>query len=121
MKGRSLNPSGSDALALASVIAPRAAGTLTSVAEWIGMAVAAMSLALLAAVVWTVQVDYEVVAVTPGGAMVPIDQLDAKNEQSQRARLAVNPPAAQANPEPGRQAALAADPNTSIDRRATQR
>ncbi|WP_436298113.1 hypothetical protein [Variovorax sp. LjRoot175] len=90
---------GSDALALADVIAPQMTATLTRIAERVGIAVAGMSVAVLVAVVWAVQLDYEVAAVTPGGAMVPLIQLDKKNELAQRALLAANAPAAQASPE----------------------
>lgn len=99
MDARTLNPLGSDALALADVIAPEMTGALTTIAEWVGMVVAALSLCLLGAVIWAVQLDYEVVAVTPGGALVPLDQLDKKNEQSIRARLAANAPSGQASTE----------------------
>lgn len=99
MDARTLNPLGSDALALADVIAPEMSGALTTIAEFAGMAVAALSLCLLGAVIWAVQLDYEVVAVTPGGALVPLDQLDRKNEQALRARLAANAPSEQASPE----------------------
>lgn len=99
MDARTLNPLGSDALALADVIAPEMTGVLTTIAEWVGMAVAALSLCLLGAVIWAVQLDYEVVAVTPGGALVPLDQLDKKNEQAIRARLAANAPSGQSMPE----------------------
>ncbi|VTU44975.1 hypothetical protein [Variovorax sp. RA8] len=92
MTERTLNPLGSDALALASVIAPPMTGALTAIAEWVGIVVAVLSVCLLAAVIWAVQLDYEVVAVTPGGALVPLDQLDKKNEQAIRARLAANAP-----------------------------
>ncbi|CAN7784706.1 hypothetical protein LJR175_008425 [Variovorax sp. LjRoot175] len=99
MDVRTLNPMGSDALALADVIAPQMTATLTRIAERVGIAVAGMSVAVLVAVVWAVQLDYEVAAVTPGGAMVPLIQLDKKNELAQRALLAANAPAAQASPE----------------------
>ena len=98
MDARTLNPAGSDALALADVIAPEMTGALTNIAEWVGIVVAALSLCLLGAVIWAVQLDYEVIAVTPAGALVPLDQLDKKNEESIRARLAANAPSGQANP-----------------------
>ena len=98
MDARTLNPVGSDALALADVIAPEMTGALTTIAEWAGMVVAALSLCLLAAVIWAVQLDYEVIAVTPAGALVPLDQLDRKNEASIRARLAANAPITQVSP-----------------------
>lgn len=99
MDARTLNPLGSDALALADVIAPGMTGALTTISEWMGMAVAVLSLCLLGAVIWAVQLDYEVVAVTPGGALVPLEQLDKKNEQAIRARLAANAPSGQSIPE----------------------
>ncbi|KWT65047.1 MULTISPECIES: hypothetical protein [unclassified Variovorax] len=99
MDARTLNPLGSDALALADVIAPEMTGALTTIAEWAGIVVAALSLCLLGAVIWAVQLDFEVVAVTPGGALVPLDQLDRKNEQALRARLAANAPSGQASPD----------------------
>lgn len=99
MDARTLNPAGSDALALAEVIAPGMTSSLTAIAEWVGMAVAALSLCLLAAVIWAVQLDYEVVAVTPGGALVPLDQIDKKNEQALRARLAAGAPSGQSGSE----------------------
>ncbi|MDN8616467.1 hypothetical protein [Variovorax ginsengisoli] len=98
MDARTLNPVGSDALALADVIAPAMTGALTTIAEWVGIVVAALSLCLLGAVIWAVQLDYEVIAVTPAGALVPLDQLDKKNEESIRARLAANAPSGQASP-----------------------
>jgi hypothetical protein len=82
MDARTLNPLGSDALALADVIAPEMTAALSTIAEWVGMVVAALSLCLLVAVIWAVQLDYVVVAVTPGGALVPLDQLDKKNRAS---------------------------------------
>ena len=111
MNGRTLNPLGSDALALADVIAPSMTGALTSIAEWVGYVVAAISVALLAAVIWAVQIDFEVVAVTPGGALIPLIQLDKDNEQALRARLAANAPAGQEQPSPASTAA-AVVPNT---------
>lgn len=122
---------GSDALALAGVIAPKMTGTLTSIAVWIAIVAAAISIALLCAVVWAVQMDYEVVAVTPGGALVPLHQLDKSNEQALRALLAANTSAAQAQGHPeGTGASVAAaatptrankasDPNTTTPKRAT--
>ena len=98
MDARTLNPVGSDALALADVIAPEMTDALTTIAEWVGIVVAALSLCLLGAVIWAVQLDYEVIAVTPAGALVPLDQLDRKNEASIRARLAANAPITQASP-----------------------
>ena len=97
MDARTLNPVGSDALALADVIAPEMSGALTTIAEWAGIVVAALSLCLLAAVIWAVQLDYEVVAVTPGGALVPLEHLDKRNEQALRARLAANGPSVQSS------------------------
>src|SRR5258705_1985671 len=98
MDARTLNPVGSDALALADVIAPEMTSALTTIAEWVGVVVAALSLCLLGAVIWAVQLDYEVIAVTPAGALVPLDQLDKKNEESIRARLAANAPGGPAKP-----------------------
>ena len=98
MDARTLNPAGSDALALADVIAPEMTDALTAIAEWVGIVVAALSLCLLGAVIWAVQLDYEVIAVTPAGALVPLDQLDKKNEESIRARLAANAPSGQSSP-----------------------
>jgi len=98
MDARTLNPVGSDALALADVIAPEMTDALTTIAEWVGIVVAALSLCLLGAVIWAVQLDYEVIAVTPAGALVPLDQLDKKNEEFIRARLAANAPSGQASP-----------------------
>jgi hypothetical protein len=107
MDARTLNPVGSDALALADVIAPKMTGALTTIAEWVGMVVAALSLCLLGAVIWAVQMDYEVVAVTPGGALVPLDQLDKGNEHALRARLAANAPSGQPSSEPAAPTAAA--------------
>lgn len=111
MDRKTLNPMGSDALALADVIAPMMSTTLTGIAERIGIAVAVMSVAVLIAVVWAVQLDYDVVAVTPGGALLPLVQLDKKNEQAQRALLAANSPASAAKPEAAPVAAAAAMPS----------
>jgi hypothetical protein len=110
MDRKTLNPMGSDALALAEVIAPRMSATLTGIAERIGMVVAAMSLIALGAVIWAVQLDYEVVAVTPGGALLPLVQLDKKNERAQRALLAANAPVSAAKPEAAPPAAAGSTP-----------
>ena len=111
MEQKTLNPMGSDALALAEVIAPKMGSALTGIAEWIGIAVAMMSVAALGAVIWAVQLDYEVVAVTPAGALLPLVQLDKKNERAQRALLAAKGPASAAKPE-AVSAPAAAAPNT---------
>lgn len=92
MDDRTLNPSGSDALALANVIAPRMTGTLTTLAEAVGILTLVLAVSALAAVIWAVQLDFDVVAVTPGGALVPLNQLDKNNEQALRARLEANAP-----------------------------
>ena len=70
------------------------------VSEGVGIIVVLLSAALLATVVMATQLDHEIVAVTPGGAMLPLVQLDKKNEQAQRALLRANTPAgtAPANP-----------------------
>lgn len=87
MSARTLNPSGSDAVALAHVIASRARRTLTGGAEYLAMLVFALSAGLLVAVIFAVNVDFEVVAVTPGGMLMPLVQLDKENEGAQRALL----------------------------------
>lgn len=114
MDATTLNPVGSDALALADVIAPEMTSVLTTIAEWVGMVVAALSLCLLVAVIWAVQLDYEVIAVTPAGALVPLDQLDEKNEKSIRARLAANAPLGQARPRTAAPAASGLDSHASM-------
>lgn len=102
MSPRTLNPVGSDAVALAMVIAKGARRALTGGAEYLAILVTVMCASLLVAVVFAVNVDYEVVAVTPGGMLLPLVQLDKKNEQSQRALLGESrvdePAAAPANP-----------------------
>ena len=103
-----LNPAGSDTVALANVVAPRASRVLLCVSEGVGIIVVLLSAALLAAVVMATHLDHEIVAVAPGGAMLPLVQLDKKNEQAQRALLRAdtsagtapaNPPSAPSAPQ----------------------
>lgn len=117
MEHGTLNPVGSDALALANVIAPQMTGTLTTIAEFVGILTALLAVSALVAVIWAVQIDYDVVAVTPGGALVPLNQLDKSNEQALRARLAANAPAPQARRETP--APHGAQSNVSPGKRAT--
>lgn len=102
MSVRTLNPVGSDAVALARVIAKRARRALTGGAEYLAIAVTVLCASFLVAVIFAVNVDYEVVAVTPGGMLMPLVQLDKKNEKAQRALLgearADEFPASPANP-----------------------
>ena len=115
-----LNPLGSDAVALASVIAPRVSRVLLRISEWVGIAVALLSASLLVLLVFATQVDHEIVAVTPGGAMLPLVQLEKSNEQAQRALLAATAPLAQppASPSAGTSSTPAVQSETTGPRNA---
>jgi hypothetical protein len=109
---------GSDAVALATAIAPGAARLLLQASEVLAMAVVCLSFALLAAVIVAIQVDFEVVAVTPAGVMLPLVQMNKDNELAQRAILGAdsNPWPAQAVVQP-QAAAVKPQPPTSPTRK----
>jgi hypothetical protein len=69
-----------------------------------------LSVGALAAVIWGVQMNYDVVAVTPGGTLIPLDRLDQDNEQAVRAALAAGTPQAQVPAAAGRPSAASPNP-----------
>lgn len=87
MTQQTLNPMGSDGVAFAEAIAPTAARRLLKFSEALSLAVFCLAALLLAAVIMAVRVDFEVVAVTPGGTLLPLVQIDQDNEGAQRALL----------------------------------
>ncbi|MFZ3120637.1 MAG: hypothetical protein WA159_20225 [Variovorax sp.] len=113
MTQQTLNPMGSDGVAFAEAIAPAAARRLLKFSEALSLAVFCLAALLLAAVIMAVRVDFEVVAVTPGGTLLPLVQIDQDNEGAQRALLGSGASETRA-PAPSAQAPSAAGPGKPI-------
>ncbi|TAL65709.1 MAG: hypothetical protein EPN79_11045 [Burkholderiaceae bacterium] len=95
-----INPGGSDASAMAEVIAPRLISPLTLTAEGMGVATLILSLCLLAAVIFAVREVDKVIAVTTDGILLPVMQLQHSDPRAVAAQSAL---AAGAEPAPTRQ------------------